>query len=203
MNRKELNEIRNHFNPEAKYFTMERVLTAFVDTQRNVRGVNIRSAASIPSPESQILYEAMKKVLNVNLGKQSSELPFREHAYGEDGAQTRLAGLLQSELKQEDVVLSFLGDLAEKVDSDAPYAVLLAYCQYNPPRKNKMDELETDFTDQVFRYLVAALCPIAKTEGVLVYNQTEDEICGRKIPMPSSANLRQTASFIRYLSAKL
>ncbi|MBP0989315.1 MAG: hypothetical protein J6S92_13715 [Oscillospiraceae bacterium] len=50
MNRKELNEIRNHFNPEAKYFTMERVLTAFVDSQRNVRGVNIRSAASIPSP---------------------------------------------------------------------------------------------------------------------------------------------------------
>lgn len=182
MNRKELNEIRNHFNPEAKYFTMERVLTAFVDTQRNVRGVNIRSAASIPSPESQILYEAMKKVLNVNLGKQSSELPFREHAYGEDGAQTRLAGLLQSELKQEDVALSFLGDLAEKVDSDAPYAVLLAYCQYNPPRKNKMDELETDFTDQVFRYLVAALCPIAKTEGVLVYNQTDDEILRQENP---------------------
>ncbi len=182
MNRKELNEIRNHFNPEAKYFTMERVLTAFVDTQRTVRGVNIRNASSIPSPESQILYEAMKKVLNVNLGKQSSELPFREHAYGEDGAQSRLAGLLQSELKQEDVALEFLGTLAEKVDSDAPYAVLLAYCQYNPPRKNKMDELETDFTDQVFRYIVAALCPIAKTEGVLVYNKTDDEILRQENP---------------------
>ena len=94
MNRKELNEIRNHFNPEAKYFTMDRVLTAFVDSQRNVRGVNIRNAAGIPAPESQILYDTMKKVLNVNLGKQSSELPFRNHAYGEDGAQTRLAALL-------------------------------------------------------------------------------------------------------------
>ena len=68
MNRKELNEIRNHFNPEAKYFTMDRVLTAFVDSQRNVRGVNIRNAGSIPAPESQILYDTMKKVLNVNLG---------------------------------------------------------------------------------------------------------------------------------------
>ena len=162
MNRKELNEIRNHFNPEAKYFAMERVLTAFVDTQRAVRGVNIRTAGSIPSPESMILYDTMKKVLNVNLGKQSSELPFREHAYSNDGAQSRLAELLASELKAEDVALVFLGKLAELVDSDAPYAVLMAYCTYDPPRKNKMDELETDFTDQTFKYLVCAMCPIAK-----------------------------------------
>ena len=182
MNRKELNEIRNHFNPEAKYFAMERVLTAFVDTQRAVRGVNIRTAGSIPSPESMILYDTMKKVLNVNLGKQSSELPFREHAYSDDGAQSRLAELLASELKAEDVALSFLGKLAELVDSDAPYAVLMAYCTYDPPRKNKMDELETDFTDQTFKYLVCAMCPIAKTEGVLVYNQFDDEILRQENP---------------------
>ncbi|MCQ2407623.1 MAG: DUF4317 domain-containing protein [Oscillospiraceae bacterium] len=182
MNRKELNEIRNHFNPEAKYFVMERVLTAFVDTQRTVRGVNIRTAGSIPSPESMILYETMKKVLNVNIGKQSSELPFREHAYSDDGAQSRLAELLHSELKAEDVALSFLGKLAELVDSDSPYAVLMAYCTYDPPRKNKMDELETDFTDQTFKYLVCAMCPIAKTEGVLVYNQFDDEILRQENP---------------------
>ena len=182
MNRKELNEIRNHFDPEAKYFAMERVLTAFVDTQRTVRGVHIRTAGSIPSPESMILYETMKKVLNVNLGKQSSELPFREHAYSEDGAQSRLAELLASELKAEDVALAFLGKLAELVDSDSPYAVLMAYCTYDPPRKNKMDELETDFTDQTFKYLVCAMCPIAKTEGVLVYNQFDDEILRQENP---------------------
>ena len=182
MNRKELNEIRNHFNPEAKYFAMERVLTAFVDTQRAVRGVNIRTAGSIPSPESMILYETMKKVLNVNLGKQSTELPFRDHAYSEDGAQTRLSALLKSELKQEDTVLEFLGQLAAEADSDSPYAVLMAYCTYDPPRKNKMDELETDFTDQTFKYLVCAMCPIAKTEGVLVYNQFDDEILRQENP---------------------
>lgn len=182
MNRKELNEIRNHFHPEAKYFTMDRVLTAFVDSQRTVRGVCIRNAASIPSPESQILYDTMKKVLNVNLGKQSSELPFRNHAYGEDGAQTFLSKVLQSELKQEDVALEFLGKLAETIDSDAPYAVLAAYCQYNPPRKNKMDETDAEFSDQVFRYIVTAFCPIAKTEGMLVYNKSDDEILRQENP---------------------
>ena len=182
MNRKELTEIRNHFNPEAKYFTMERVLTAFVDTQRCVRGVCIRDASRIPSPESRILYETMKKVLNVNLGKQSTELPFREHAYSDDGAQTRLSELLKSELKQEDVVLDFLGRLASDMDSDAPYAVLAAYCTYAPPKKNKMDEADAEFSDQVFRYVVAALCPVAKTEGSLVYNKSDDEILRQENP---------------------
>ena len=176
MNRKELSEIRNHFNPEAKYFTMDRVLTAFIDSQRNVRGVCLRNASSIASPESQILFDTMKKVLNTSLGKQSTELPFRNHAYGEDGAETFLTALLQSELRNEETALQFLGKLAETLDSDAPYAVIAAFCQYDPPRKNKMDELDAENSDQVFRYLVTALCPIAKTEGTLVYNQFDDEI---------------------------
>ncbi|MBR6107480.1 MAG: DUF4317 family protein [Oscillospiraceae bacterium] len=182
MNRKELSEIRNHFNPEAKYFTLERVLTAFVDSQRTVRGVCLREAARIPSAESQILYDTIKKVLNVNLGKQSTELPFREHAYSEDGAQTQLSSLVNSELKQEDLNLAFLGKLAETVDSDAPYAVLTAYCTYAPPKKTKMDELDEEFSDQTFRYIVAAMCPVAKTEGTLVYDKSDDEILRQENP---------------------
>ena len=182
MNRKELSEIRNHFNPEAKYFTLERVLTAFVDSQRTVRGVCLREASRIPTADSQILYDTIKKVLNVNLGKQSTELPFREHAYSEDGAQTRLSELVKSELKQEEMNLSFLGSLAETVDSDAPYAVLIAYCTYAPPKKTKMDELDEEFSDQTFRYVVAAMCPVAKTEGTLVYDKSDDEILRQENP---------------------
>ena len=182
MNRKELSEIRNHFNPEARYFTLERVLTAFVDSQRTVRGVCLREASRIPTADSQILYDTIKKVLNVNLGKQSTELPFREHAYSEDGAQTRLFELVKSELKQEEMNLSFLGTLAETVDSDAPYAVLIAYCTYAPPKKTKMDELDEEFSDQTFRYVVAAMCPVAKTEGTLVYDKSDDEILRQENP---------------------
>lgn len=176
MNRKELSEIRNHFNAEAKYFTMERVLTAFVDSQRRVCGVKLRDAGQIPSVESRLLYETMKKVFNVNLGKQSTELPFRNHAYGEDGAQTFLTKVLNSGFKQEDIALEMLGKLAETLDSDSPYAVIAAFCRYDPPRKNKMDELEEEVNEQVFQYIVMALCPVAKSEGMLVYDRSDDEI---------------------------
>ena len=78
--------------------------------------------------------------------------------------------------------LSFLGTLAETVDSDAPYAVLIAYCTYAPPKKTKMDELDEEFSDQTFRYVVAAMCPVAKTEGTLVYDKSDDEILRQENP---------------------
>lgn len=175
MNRKELSEIRNHFGPEAKYFSMDRVLTAFVDSERNIRALKIRKASELTGPETEILFETMKKVLNCNLGKQSSEMAFKNHAYGEDGAQTYLAKLLASELKDEDLAQEYADKLAKAEDSDAPYALMVGFCQYDTPRKNKMDE-EDGESDTVFRYLVTALCPTAKVVSTLVYDTFDDAI---------------------------
>ncbi len=175
MNRKELSEIRNHFGAEAKYFTMDRILTAFVDGERNVRALRIRKLTELTGPESDIVFETMKKVLNCNLGKQSTEMAFNNHAYGEDGAQTYLAKVLASELKDEDLAQEYVDKLAKIMDSDESYAVMVAFCQYDTPRKNKMDE-EDGESDTVFRYILTALCPVAKTVSALVYDTFDDAI---------------------------
>lgn len=175
MNRKELSEIRNHFGAEARYFTMDRVLTAFVDSERNVRAFKIRKYTELTGPESEIVFETMKKVLNCNLGKQSTEMAFKNHAYGEDGVQTFLARVLTSEFRDEELAQVYLDKLAKAVDSDESYAILAAYCQYDTPRKNKMDEEDGD-SDTVFRYLLTALCPIAKVTSSLVYDTFDDAI---------------------------
>lgn len=182
MNRKELSEIRNHFNPEAKYFTMERIITGFVDMRREVHGLTIRRPSDIFSAEIQLLYETMKKVLNLNLGKQSTELPFRNHAYGEDGIQTFLSALVKSDFKDEGIALDFLNKLAAAVDSEEPYAVIAAICQYDPPRRNKMGELDPENSTRVFRYIVTALCPVSKADGILVYSSSDEEILRQENP---------------------
>lgn len=174
MNRKELGEIRGHFRQDAKYFTLERVLTAFVDTQRSPRGIHVREGAALAEADRVLLLETIRRVLNPNLGRQSVELPFRDHAFGEDGVQTLLTELLRSELQTEQTALGFLRRLALAVDSDTPYAVLTAYCTYSPPRKNKAGDSED--ADEIFRYLVTALCPTAKAEDKLIYDRSGDEI---------------------------
>ena len=175
MNRKELTELRNHFGAEAKYFTMERIITAFVDGERAVRAFKIRKYTELTGPESEIVFETMKKVMNCNLGKQSAEMAFNNHAYGEDGVQTYLARVLKSELKDDELAQEYIEKLAKTVDSDESYAVMAAYCQYDTPRKNKMDE-EDGESDTVFRYLITAFCPVAKAASTLVYNTFDDAI---------------------------
>ncbi len=175
MNRKEMTELRNHFGPEAKYFTMERVLTAFVDCERTVRGLCLRPFHKITEPEADILFETMKKVLNPAMGKATAELAFRRLEYVEGSPQDLLSSVLACELKDEETVMRFLTRLAEAMDSEESYAVLAAYCQYAVPRKNSMDE-DDENADGVFRYLVTAICPVGKAESTLVYDTFDDEI---------------------------
>lgn len=176
MNRKEMTEIRNHFGPEAKYFSMEQVLTAMVDMKGTVRGLRLRPYHKITEQETDILFATMKKVLSPAIGKSTSELAFRNGEFAEGSPQDLLGGLLRSELKDEEAAMGFLTRLSESLESDEAFAVLAAYCQYSVPKKNKMDEDDAENSDGIYRYLVVALCPVGSAESTLAYSSFDDEI---------------------------
>ncbi len=176
MNRKEMTEIRNHFGPEAKYFSMEQVLTAMVDMKGTVRGLRLRPYHKITEQETEILFATMKKVLSPAIGKSTSELAFRSGEFAEGSPQDLLGGLLRSELKDEEAAMGFLTRLSESLESDEAFAVLAAYCQYSVPKKNKMDEDDAENSDGIYRYLVVALCPVGSAESTLAYSSFDDEI---------------------------
>ena len=176
MNRKEMTEIRNHFGPEAKYFSMEQVLTAMVDMKGTVRGLRLRPYHKITEQEAVILFATMKKVLSPAIGKSTSELAFRNGEFAEGSPQDLLGGLLRSELKDEEAAMGFLTRLSESLESDEAFAVLAAYCQYSVPKKNKMDEDDAENSDGIYRYVVVALCPVGSAESTLAYSSFDDEI---------------------------
>lgn len=176
MNRKEMTELRNHFGPEAKYFTMENVLTALVDAKGEVRALRLRPYHKITEQEAELLFATMKKVLCPAIGKSTAELAFTNPEYAEGTPQAMLTELLRSELKDEDVAGRFLTRLAESLEADEAYAVLAAYCQYSVPKKNKMDEDDQENSDGVYRYFVVALCPVGSAESTLAYSSFDDEI---------------------------
>ncbi len=176
MNRKEMTEIRNHFGAEAKYFSMEQILTALIDVKGDVRGMRLRPYHKIKEQETDILFATMKKVLCPAIGKSTAELAFRNAEFAEGSPQDMLSTLLRSELKDEETALSFLTKLSETVFADEPFAVIAAYCQYSAPKKTKMDELDDENNDHIYRYIVVALCPVGSAESTLAYSSFDDEI---------------------------
>ena len=62
---------------------MERILTAFVDAEKNLRYQNINSCLTMSVEEHDVYDETLKKVLNTNVGKSFVEYEFPNEAYDE------------------------------------------------------------------------------------------------------------------------
>lgn len=175
MNKKETAEIKKNFSDKSGFFIMERVLTGFVDAEKNVRCQKINSCLAMPAEEHDVYDETLKKVLNTNVGKNFCEYEFPNEAYEEGKPQEILYSLLKSELKDELVCENFLNHIANNFVNDAPYAVITAYCTYTIRQKDKNDENYTG-EDEVYRYLLTAICPAKTNNDGFAFNSDDNEI---------------------------
>ena len=144
MNKKETAEIKKNFSDKSGFFIMERVLTAFIDAEKNLRYHNINSCLTMPVEEHDVYDETLKKVLNTNVGKSFVEYEFPNEAYEEGKPQNVLYTLLRSELKDSEVCEDFLNHIANNIAYTGPFAVITAYCSYTIRRQDKNHLLMAD-----------------------------------------------------------
>jgi len=174
MNKKETSEIRKNFSDKSGFFIMERVLTAFIDAEKNVRCQKVNSCLAMPVEEHEVYEETLKKVLNTNVGKNFIEYEFPNEAYDEGQPQNILYALLKSELKDESACENFISHIAENTVYDKPFAVITAYCSYTVRRKNKNDDFSGE--DEIYKYILTALCPADTGTDGFVFDSELNEI---------------------------
>jgi len=175
MNKKETAEIKKNFSDKSGFFIMERVLTAFVDAEKNLRYHSVNSCLTMPVEEHDVYNETLKKVLNTNVGKSFVEYEFPNEAYEEGKPQHILYTLLRSELKDEVVCEDFLNHIVNNIAYTGPFAVITAYCAYTIRKKNKNDEF-AEGEDEVYRYLLTAICPVHTSSDGFIFDSANDEI---------------------------
>lgn len=175
MNKKETSEIKKNFTDKSGFFIMERVLTAFIDAEKNLRYHQVNSCLTMPVAEHDVYDDTLKKVLNTNVGKSFVEYEFPNEAYDEGKPQYILYSLLKSELKDETVCEDFLNHIANNIAYEGPFAVVTAYCCYTIRKKDKNDEF-ADGEDEVYRYLLTAICPVNTTTDGFVFDSFNNEI---------------------------
>lgn len=175
MNKKETAEIKKNFSDKSGFFIMEKILTAFVDAEKNVRYNNVNSCLTMPAEEHDVYTETLKKVLNTNVGKAFVEYEFPNEAYDEGKPQNILYTLLKSELKDEQACENFVNHIAENFVYSGPYAVITAYCCYTIRRKDKNDDF-ADGEDEIYRYLLTAICPVNTGSDGFVFDSFNNEI---------------------------
>ncbi|MBR1562911.1 MAG: DUF4317 domain-containing protein [Ruminococcus sp.] len=175
MNKKEINEIKKQFGVDSGLFTIDRVLTAFVDAEKNVKLTESKPFISIEPDECELITANLKKVLSGTIGKNLSEYEFPKDAKLEGGMQEFYYELLGSKLENDELNKKFIETVAEKMEYVSTYAVFTAHCTYSVLKKNKMDEL-TEEADTNYRFIITAVCPVTLRIDGLVYDIEHNSI---------------------------
>ena len=179
MNKKELSEIRKNFSESSGFFTLNRVLTAYVDPEKNVLYKENKNYSLIPEDEGTVMFETLRKVIGGSLGKHLVEYAFSEdkaEAKDTNGAYVSLSltvkGKLQNTYANDDLVEKIVNNY----DCSGAYAIIIGYCTYSIT--SRRDENDEDFgnREDEYNFIVTALCPACTGDDGLMFDRNNASI---------------------------
>lgn len=177
MNKKELSEIRKNFREDSGFFTLDRVLTAYVDPEKNILYKENKNFALIPEDEGTVMFETLRKVLGGSLGKHLVEYAFSERAYIEvdevNGAYVPLSLTVKGKLQD---TYELLEKIIRNYECSSAYAIIIGYCTYSIT--SRRDENDEDFGDREdeYNFIVTALCPACTGDDGLMFDRNNASI---------------------------
>ncbi|MGN0595185.1 MAG: DUF4317 family protein, partial [Hominimerdicola sp.] len=179
MNKKEIAEIKKNFSDDCGFFTVNRVVTAFVDAEKNIKCKTNQLYNTIEQDESELIMINLKKILSGTIGKNLLEYQFPKDAYLEGGAQPFFYEVLQSKFTDDEVIDKFLNNIVEKMEYVSTYTIFSAHCTYSVLKKNKNDDFEEE-ADHDYNFIITAICPVNLRIDGLIYNEENNAIAKKE-----------------------
>ncbi len=169
MNKKELTEIKRNFTDSSPFFTLERVLSAYVDPSGTVLSMENKNYALVPEDAGIVIMETFKKIYAGKMGANLLEYPFPQEAYVEDGAQHQLYEAVLSKLQDDTVCRNLIQMITSNIEYDSAYTILIGFCTYSISAG-----YETD--DRPYNFIVAAICPTESDNSSLMFDNESRKI---------------------------
>ncbi|MBO5377759.1 MAG: DUF4317 domain-containing protein [Ruminiclostridium sp.] len=175
MNKKELNDLKKNFSDKCGFFTFNQVLSAFVDSDKNVICKRHNLLGVMPSEEQELIVETLRKGLSGTLGKNLVEYRFPDSEYLEDGAQNVLYKSLKSKFLDEAENDNFLRNITDNIEYTSTFVVFAAHCTYTMFRRDKNDEQSEENSD--YNFILTVFCPVELGEDILIFDEIDNNIC--------------------------
>ena len=168
MNKKDVHEIKRRFTKNGCTFT--KMCGCYVDGEHNKITTFTETFLNLEEDEFFKYLDIAKKVFSGTLGNNLLELefPLAEEAPG--GRQQFLLGLRESQLKNEDLLDRFYDLVIESYSHVGNYLILVFHDAYDVMKKTK-DNIEEDESEEVYEYLVCAICPVELSKPALGYQE--------------------------------
>lgn len=172
MNKKEISEIKKQFSPDNCAIT--RICGCYVDGEKNKKTEIQEAFLSLPEEERFKYFEIFKKTLSGTIGKNLLNMDFPLDAEMPGGQQRFFLDLRTSHLETPELIEQFYDKIIEHYDYGENYLVLLIHALYDIPGKAS-DNLDLfDASDEVFDFILCAICPVKLSKPGLSYDTAQN-----------------------------
>lgn len=173
MNKKEILEIKKRFKKESATFT--RVVGCYVDGNHNKVCKIGNTFLNLGEDEFYKYLEIANKALSGTLGNNllNLEFPVEEEEVG--GRQQILMALRETKLQDEALLDTYYDLVIDTYDHAGNYLILLFHDAYDVMTRTS-DNNNLDESEEVYEYLICAICPVDLSKPGLGYLEEEHRI---------------------------
>ena len=176
MNKKDVLELKKRFTKKGCTFT--KMSGCYIDSEKNKVVTLQETFLNLEEEEFYKYLDIAKKTLSGNLNNNLLELAFPRAEEEAGGKQQFLMGLRESGLKNPDLVDRFFDLVIETYDYPGNYLILLFHDAYDVMKKTN-DNMQLDESEEVYEYLLCAICPVTLSKAALGYREEENRIGSR------------------------
>ena len=169
-------ELKRRFKKEN--CTITKMCGCYVDSNKNKIVKLDETFLNLDDAEFYKYLEIAKKALSGTIGNNLLELKFAKDDEENGKKQQYLLGLRESGLKNLELLEHLYDMIIENYDYAGNYLILVFHDAYDVITKTN-DELKIDESEEVFTYLLCAICPVNLSKPGLGYRADENRIGAR------------------------
>lgn len=173
MNKKEVLELKRRFKKDAATFTQ--LVGCYVDCNHNKVCKFGGKFLTLEEDEYYKYLEIANKVLSGTLGNNLLNLDFPREEEEVGGRQQILMALRDSKLEDETLLDTYYDLVIDTYDEAGNYLILLYLDSYDVMTRTR-DNINVDESEEVYTYLLAAICPVSLSKPGLGYLESEQRI---------------------------
>ena len=186
MNDKEIGEIRRHLRRDRSNIT--KIYGCFVNDNREIITEFSQSTGMMPENEGDKYFALFKRVLSGSVGKNLIDLSFKTAQVAQGAPEHKLLmDLRECKLSDDELLHGFFQKIIDTVALEGNYLILIGRDSYDVPFKGKDDISDADKSEEVYTYLICAICPVKQTKANLHYVPEEKLFHDGAMNQPVSA----------------
>lgn len=176
MTKKDILELKKRLNKTDCSIT--KLCGCYVDSSKNKVLTLSETFLNLDDEEFYKYLDLSRKCLSGNIGNNLLQLEFPTGEEAPGGRQQFLMGLKESGLKNEELLDRFYDLIIEHYDYAGNYLILLFKDAYDIITRTN-DGMKLDESEEVFDYMLCAICPVTLSKPGLGYREDENRIGAR------------------------